>query len=109
MEDKYKNIRELGLQVFIKPYDDYQWVVSADELISILKESRVVYGTLLPNMELSAMRETRANDSTLQGLLINVKPLSEKTKEEKIEDVIKDYTISPTKALELIREIVYDK
>ena len=85
--DKYKLIRELGLQVFTKPLGPDVELVSADDLALLLNTAVV----------------TRDETMTALSIVVKRKPL---TFSEKILSILADNTISQGMALEKIRDLV---
>lgn len=85
--DKYKIIRDLGLQVFTKPYNNDNMLVSADDLVEILDGCERVN---FPNF-------------TMFKLLVLKKP---KTLEEKIQDILDDENLDPYQVIDSIKCIV---
>lgn len=85
--DKYKLIRELGLQVFTKPLSSDTMVVSADELAEILDRCEKV----------------NYPDFKMFKLLALKKP---KTLEERILQLLNDHHAPSYRVLEEIRKLV---
>lgn len=85
--DKYKLIRELGLQVFTKPLSSDTMVVSADELSDVIERSKKHVGKY----------------HTMVELIIPEKP---KTLEEKILQLIDNHLVTSHEKLERIRKLV---
>ena len=85
--DKYKLIKELGLQVFTKPLGNDVMLVSADELASILNQ---------------AGRRNYSGYSVID-LIVKHKP---KSLEAKILDILNDSNKSTTKVLCEIGELI---
>lgn len=87
----YPLIKELGLQTFLKLLPDH-YLVDADELEAILQKATVVYGQ--KNIWLTKEYVTNPKTHTHTALLINVKPIKQKTTLEKISDLL-DNGLSP--------------
>jgi len=85
--DKYKLIRELGLQVFTKPLSSDTMVVSADELADVIEKSK----------------KHVFKYHTMVELIIPEVP---KTLEERILQLLNDHHAPSYRVLEEIRKLV---
>ena len=79
MVDKYQKIKDLGLQVFTKPYHTENQLVSADDLLELLDAGVEVY-THSDSKKPSywGPKENGQFNDTHTGLIINIKELKPK-------------------------------
>lgn len=91
-QNEHPLCKQLGLNIFYCNSETPGWIY-ADKLEAILQKAVVVYGSkgVPHNDDKWIFSEDQATEDTHQALLINIKPIKEKTTLEKISEVLEKF------------------